>query len=201
MLEQTSTRQPNQFLLISHPEQYSSNHLKANSFCILFFGMWKQDVFCDTRCHGWSDPNPIKVFFAKLRPLQFPEVRCLYPVVVALLIRFTAAYPLSCIASPWLKTAQLQGRLTWGKLWHCPQEGGDVLFSHPNQCFGIILVYVSNGVTWSLQRNLNKSKPAMKMISEPILSTYACLCLLLKITSLKIRMSLTMSIKRDGSGE
>ena len=70
---------------------------KANSFCVSF-GMWKHSMsemcFFDTGFHGRVDLNPIKAFFAKLRLLQFPEVRRLYPVVVALLIRLNA---LSCI--------------------------------------------------------------------------------------------------------
>ena len=83
-------------------------------------------MFCDTRCHGWSDPNPIKAFFAKLRLLQFPEVRCLYPVVVAFLIRLSATSLFLVLRRPDSKLRSF--REGWHgenyvSLWHCPQEG------------------------------------------------------------------------------
>ena len=67
--------------------------------------------FFDTGFHGRVDLNPIKAFFAKLRLLQFPEVRRLYPVVVALLIRLNA------FALTRLKTAHMESFVS-----ECPKE-------------------------------------------------------------------------------
>ena len=71
--------------------------------------------FFDTGFHGRVDLNPIKAFFTKLRLLQFPEVRRLYPVVVALLIRLNAHF--LAFALTRLKTAHMESFVS-----ECPKE-------------------------------------------------------------------------------